>query len=266
MAAGFGGGVIYTSTDGINWTLRFSGPGEGAFDSPIWIPELSMFITIRFSGINYSFNGVDWSVLLVGDLYNSSIAWSPELSMFAIGVRTSSAIYTSTPALSASLNTIKAPSSQLYLYPSNGFLGINNSSPSYQLDVIGNVYLGGTLNVGTKNITPNTGDITSQITFSGANNQAVPANVTDLVFINGNTRSFKIQMSIVVIATTSLYTQFDINGVQTASDWYISQGYVGDDCSVIFSITSGGQIQYTSANYTGFISLTMKFIAQTINI
>lgn len=40
--------------------------------------------------------------------------------------------------------------------------------------------------------------------------------------------------------------------------WQIIQTYVGDSV-VTFSITTSGQIQYTTQNYTGFTSLIFKF-------
>jgi hypothetical protein len=51
-------------------------------------------------------------------------------------------------------------------------------------------------------------------------------------------------VKVVIIATASLYAQFDLNGVQNATGWYISQGYVGNDTSTVFSITSGTSGQY----------------------
>lgn len=109
------------------------------------------------------------------------------------------------------------------------------------------------------------GDI-AETSFSGANNQAVAANVTGLAFANGTVRSFKVHGSIVVDADSDLYEEFELHGIQRGADWVMDDQRTGDDSSVVFSITAAGQIQYTSASYTGFVSLTIKFRAITTSI
>lgn len=102
--------------------------------------------------------------------------------------------------------------------------------------------------------------------FSGANNQTLEANVTGLAFANGSVRAFEAQVSVFVDATSDLFETFTLKGVQRGSDWSMSTSSSGDDSQVIFSITNAGQIQYTSANYTGFSALTMHFRAQTLSV
>jgi hypothetical protein len=46
----------------------------------------------------------------------------------------------------------------------------------------------------------------------------------------------------------------------------MTQSATGDDSQVVFSITSAGQIQYTSANLAGFVSGDIKFRANTTSI
>lgn len=109
------------------------------------------------------------------------------------------------------------------------------------------------------------GDI-SETSFSGANNQAAAADVTGFAFANGTVRSFSAHVSILVDATADLYETYQIEGIQKAAGWDISQSSTGDDSNVNFSITSAGQIQYTSDNYAGFSSLTIKFRAITTSV
>jgi hypothetical protein len=118
----------------------------------------------------------------------------------------------------------------------------------------------GALTVGTKNITPNADDITAQTTFVASDTVLTPANVTGLLFPPASTRGFKVLMTIVVNTTVSLY---EIQGVWNGTLWYLSTSYVANDVLVVFSITAGGQIQYTSGDYIG-ASITMKFKARTI--
>lgn len=109
------------------------------------------------------------------------------------------------------------------------------------------------------------GDI-QETSFAGSNNQETLANVTGFAFSNTTVRSFTAHISVVIEADTDLYESFDIHGIQKASGWDISVMATGDDSGVNFDITSTGQIQYTSDNYVGFQSLTMKFRAITTSI
>ena len=120
------------------------------------------------------------------------------------------------------------------------------------------------LTVNGAGITPNPEDIYTEVSFSGANNQASPANITGLVFTNAGTAAFDAYVHVKVLATSNLFTHFHLRGVQRDSDWDIVSSFVGDSSGITFSITSAGQVQYTSNNYTGFTSLTFKFRAQTI--
>jgi hypothetical protein len=102
--------------------------------------------------------------------------------------------------------------------------------------------------------------------FAGANNQTLPADVTGFVFANAQVRSFQASGSIVVDADSDLFEAFEIQGIQKGASWEISDTRTGDDSLVTFSITNAGQIQYTSSNYTGFVSLDIKFRAVTTSI
>lgn len=109
------------------------------------------------------------------------------------------------------------------------------------------------------------GDI-NEASFSMANNQVAPANVTGLAFANATVRSFCAQVSIAIDATAELYEQYELSGIQKGSDWEMSQVATGDDSGVVFTITSAGQVQYTSANSAGFVSGTVKFRATTTTV
>ena len=105
-----------------------------------------------------------------------------------------------------------------------------------------------------------------ETSFSVANNQIAPANVTGLSFSNATVRSFKAIVSVKIDATADLFEVFEINGIQKGSEWDISISSMGDNTGILFSITTDGQVQYTSANYTGFVSGVMKFRASTTSV
>jgi len=110
-----------------------------------------------------------------------------------------------------------------------------------------------------------TGDI-SLSTFSAANNQASLANVTGLAFSNGVVRSFDAIVSVAIDATTDLFAEYKLHGIQKSSDWELSYEYLGDDTGVGFDITSSGQVQYISSNISGFVSNTVKFRAYITSV
>jgi hypothetical protein len=109
------------------------------------------------------------------------------------------------------------------------------------------------------------GDI-NETSFSLSNNQAAPTNVTGLVFASGTVRGFKALVSVSINATASLFEMFEIIGIQKSGSYDMTQLSTGDTSGVVFSITSAGQIQYTSTNNAGFVSGVVKFRAQTTSI
>jgi hypothetical protein len=109
------------------------------------------------------------------------------------------------------------------------------------------------------------GDI-EETSFAAANNQSAPANVTGLAFANGTVRSFKALVSVYIDATGDLFEVFELFGIQKGSDWDMSVMSTGDDSNVEFTITSAGQVQYTSGNESGFVSNTIKFRADTTSV
>jgi len=105
----------------------------------------------------------------------------------------------------------------------------------------------------------------NETSFSTNNNQAT-ADVIGLSFSNSVVRSFKALVSVEIDATSNLYEVFELQGIQRDFDWVMSQTSTGDSSNIAFTITSAGQVQYTSGNEAGFVSGTIKFTAQTTSI
>lgn len=104
------------------------------------------------------------------------------------------------------------------------------------------------------------GDI-NETSFTAADNQSSAANVTGLAFANGTVRSFRVHLSIVRAST---YANYELVGIQRGSDWAMDQSYVGDVTGLVFTITTAGQIKYTSTS-TGSTAL-LKFRAQVTTV
>jgi hypothetical protein len=102
--------------------------------------------------------------------------------------------------------------------------------------------------------------------YSFSNSQVTPENITGFSFSNTIVRSFKAQVSVYVDATSDLYEVYEINGIQKGSEWDISIKSSGDNIGILFNITNSGQLQYTSPNFSGFVSGTMKFRALTTSV
>lgn len=113
--------------------------------------------------------------------------------------------------------------------------------------------------------TGSAGDI-NESSFSGANNVVSATDITGFAFANGTVRSFKALVSVYVVATSSLFEAFELIAIQKGSSWDLAITSTGDDSQVVFSITNAGQIQYTSGNYSGFTSMTVKFRAYTTSV
>lgn len=109
------------------------------------------------------------------------------------------------------------------------------------------------------------GDI-NETSFSAANNQVAAANVTGLAFANATVRSFDAQVSVAIDATTDLFETFNLRGIQKGSSWDMAVVSNGDDSGIVFSITTAGQVQYTSTNEAGFVSNDIRFRAITTSL
>lgn len=114
-----------------------------------------------------------------------------------------------------------------------------------------------TLNVNGVNMTPNSGDIFTSISFNASNNQSVAGDIIGLSF-SSSVWGFDCYLTARVVATTNLYTNFHIRGVNKGTAWEIIKTYVGDDTGIEFYITTGGQLQYTTPNISGFVSCIFK--------
>ena len=104
------------------------------------------------------------------------------------------------------------------------------------------------------------GDI-SPTTVSLSNNVATPTSITGLLFDSGTVRSAVIQYFLEVDADTNYYESGQIFLTLNAGGWDVVRTTFADDTGIEFTITAGGQVQYTSPNFTGFVSSEMRFRA-----
>jgi len=126
------------------------------------------------------------------------------------------------------------------------------------------VYIGESLYVNNVNITPNSYDIVSSITYDALNNQLdIP-----FITINSSIWSFDIYLAVVIVMANTndnLYCNFQIRGVNKSDIWEIISTYVGDDTGIEFDIvndiiTSNGLVRYSTPDYgIDVSSITFKY-------
>ena len=99
-------------------------------------------------------------------------------------------------------------------------------------------------------------------TFSAANNKSAAEDVTGLLLPG---RGAQVTLTVTLVAANDAFTIFDILAIQKDGNWELSQGWTGDPCTASFSITAGGQVQYTSGDEAGFTSLTFKWKVNSLD-
>jgi hypothetical protein len=105
--------------------------------------------------------------------------------------------------------------------------------------------------------------------FTLVNNQVAPANITGLVFDPTKVRSTHIEYSIYRRHTSPATELASVGTIRMiykniSNTWSFDETFTGDVVGVTFSVTSLGQVQYTSTNLPGSIAdSTMKFKART---
>lgn len=114
-------------------------------------------------------------------------------------------------------------------------------------------------------ITPNREDAPMEQVYS--NNTDVvstPTSVTGLQFITS--RMFICTLGVLIDASTPLSCLYDIRGVRKGdASWELSvDEYQGDSIPIVFSITPGGQVQYTKTSTSGHVSTTIAWSVKTV--
>ena len=101
-----------------------------------------------------------------------------------------------------------------------------------------------------------------------ANNQTTPANIPGLLFNTGEVQAIDVSFLVIRVydsGSTTITESGKMYGNYNGTNFVLSVDSVGSDTGVLFSITNGGQIQYTSDNRLNHISTTLRFSAKTID-
>lgn len=133
-----------------------------------------------------------------------------------------------------------------------------------------NVLIGDTLTVKDIDITPSIGDITAERGFFAANDIQIPEDVVNFSFVNYAIKAFSGMASVTVTSDPLsngdydiLDALFELKGIRKKNGWIMTSSYIGDNTGLKFSISSSGQIRYTSENIPYHLSTKIKFRALT---
>lgn len=97
--------------------------------------------------------------------------------------------------------------------------------------------------------------------FTPTNNISSPSDVTGLTFSNSDIRSFTINLTASITRTIggNLYEYFCLEGNQTDNGWDMLASSSSDVTGIVFTITSTGQVQYTSTNITNYQNSIFRY-------
>jgi hypothetical protein len=127
-----------------------------------------------------------------------------------------------------------------------------------------NLIIGDQLIVKNVDITPSVGDITSERVFNAFNDISIPSNIDGYSFINVNIKSFFGLLCATITTDDDEYdTLYELRGLKKKSGWILNTSFIGDHTNIKLTITSNGQVQYTSPNIPNWISSVFKFKAMT---
>lgn len=101
-------------------------------------------------------------------------------------------------------------------------------------------------------------DLKANKSFSFTNNQSSVADVTGVLLDSSSEKSAVIHYQIFRDGTANLYESGTLKASYNGTDWDHTIERVGD-AGFTFSITSGGQVQYTSTNNSGSSAETLTY-------
>lgn len=166
-------------------------------------------------------------------------------------------------------DTISSSSSSIGVLVSNGGVSVGCSTEATSLTRGGgltvaggasvgkSLYVGNRMYVGGVDITPNTYDQFSTMTFTAANN-VTSQNIPTISYSGDSVWGFDVYLAARLTATPNLFANYHIRAVNRSGSWELITNYVGDSI-LSFNITNDGQLQYSTPNFTGFSSLIFKY-------
>jgi hypothetical protein len=214
-------------------------------------------------------------------IYNKpyvGLFWNETIDTFQLGTSTSdpgigSVTLTEFASLTLSSltinDTINSISSNVGVLIAKGGISVGCSTEATSLtrgggltvaggtSIAKSLYIGNRMYIGGVDVTPNTYDQFSSMTFTAANN-ITSQNIPSINYSGSSVWGYDVYLSARLTATTNLYSNYHIRAVNKETSWELVSNYVGDSI-LSFNITNDGQLQYSTTNFTGFSSLIFKY-------
>lgn len=105
-----------------------------------------------------------------------------------------------------------------------------------------------------------------ETSYSNSTDVVTDQAITGFAFAAGTVRAFTSLVSVSIDATTDLFAQYTIEGIQRGADFQITTTSVGDVQPITFSITSAGQVRYSKTTTAGHVDTLIKFRAMTVSV
>jgi hypothetical protein len=166
-------------------------------------------------------------------------------------------------------DTISSTSSSVGVLISKGGVSVGCSTEATSLtrggaltiaggtSIAKSLYVGNRMYIGGVDVTPNTYDQFSTMTFTAANN-VTSQNIPSIYYSGNSVWGFDVYLAARLTATTNLFSNYHIRAVNRNGSWELVSNYVGDSI-LSFNITNDGQLQYSTPNFAGFSSLIFKY-------
>ena len=224
---------------------------------------------INFSGNYMMYKTAGVSVRLVPAASGSNWSWrntSDNADIVSIGATGITTISDSTASTSSSTGALVLNAGGLAIANTTDASSSTNgggASIAGGLAVAKKCYVGTSLIVNSTTMLPVT-----KTSASLSNNQATPANITGMVIADTtNDNAYVFNMYVNLTATSSGYhvRQVIVYKTGSSSSWAIADNSLaanGAAYPLTLSVTTAGQVQYTSVNTSGFTSLTVSFQAR----
>jgi hypothetical protein len=204
---------------------------------------------------------------LVTNINNTNITSSSALLTNVVNTNLTSASALVTNIVNTNMTTTSLSATNI---TAAGALVTNLSSTSATIaNVRATNVTSSSLYVNSVKMTPSLGDILSEGVFVAANNVSTATNVTGLAFANAVVRAFNALVAVEIIRSAggSRYANFQLRGINKEGTWTMNSAFIGDNnTGITFTITSAGQVQYTSTNISNYTSSALKFKADTLSV
>lgn len=133
------------------------------------------------------------------------------------------------------------------------------------MGVATNVRVGGSVFVNAVEIFPQSEDRLRQVSFSLANNTVTATNITGLLFSTSYGAKIIGRVRVIRSSGGDLTETYDMVLTRANSGWLMTYNAIGDSTTLVtFTITTGGQVQYTMGSIANFTSATFVYLVYTV--